>query len=125
MPRRSSVWALRGLLCLNLLILLGGCERTAPVPDAATIAALRPDNPHLSEIYATACMACHTMPDSGAPQTGMVSQWQPRLAKGMPTLLQNVVQGLNGMPAGGQCFACTTADYEALIRFMSQPPAAP
>jgi len=117
--------ALRGLLYLSFLIPLAACEKAAPVPDAATIVALRPQDSRLSEIYTTACLACHTMPDSGAPQTGVASQWQPRLAKGMPTLLQNVVQGLNGMPAGGQCFACTTTDYEALIRFMSQPPAAP
>jgi cytochrome c5 len=117
-----ALWA---LLCLNFLILLTACEKAVPVPDAAVIAAMRPDDPRLSEIYATACMACHTVSDSGAPQTGVASQWQPRLAKGMPTLLQNVVQGLNGMPAGGQCFACTTTDYEALIRFMSAPPTAP
>lgn len=124
MPKSSSMRALQALLCLNFLILLAACNKAEPAPDAAIIAALRPEDPHLSELYATTCMACHTMPDSGAPQTGLVSQWQPRLAKGMPALLQNVVQGLNGMPAGGQCFACTTAEYEALIRFMSQPPAA-
>ena len=61
------------------------------------------------------------MPDSGAPLTGVTAQWKPRLDKGMPVLLRNVVEGVNGMPAGGQCFACTTDDYEALIRFMSQP----
>lgn len=121
MPTPSCVQALRGLLCLSVLA-LGACGRKdAPPPDAATIAALRPADPRLAEIYETACQACHTMPDSGAPLTGVATQWKPRLDKGMPVLLRNVVEGVNGMPAGGQCFACTTDDYEALIRFMSQP----
>lgn len=123
MPLRMR--ALTGLLCLPVLVLgLTSCERSdPPVPDAATIAALRPSDARLAEIYATSCMACHTTPDSGAPQTGVAAQWKDRLAKGMPALLKNVLEGVNGMPAGGQCFACQPADYEALIRFMSQPPA--
>ncbi|AUN32404.1 c-type cytochrome [Niveispirillum cyanobacteriorum] len=117
-----SVRALRGFLCLAFLG-LGACgQKEAPPPDAATIAALRPADPRLAEIYAASCLACHTMADSGAPLTGDGEQWKPRLNKGMSVLLKNVVEGVNGMPAGGQCFACTPEDYTALILFMSQPP---
>lgn len=116
------VRALRGLLCLAFLGLCACGRKDAPPPDAATIIALRPADPRLAEIYAASCLACHTTADSGAPMTGMEEQWKPRLNKGMPTLLKNVVEGVNGMPAGGQCFACTPEDYTALILFMSQPP---
>lgn len=117
-----SVRALRGLLCLAFLC-LGACgQKETPPPDATIIAALRPADPRLAEIYGTSCLACHTMADSGAPMTGDVEQWKPRLNKGMPTLVKHVVEGVNGMPAGGQCFACTPEDYTALILFMSQPP---
>lgn len=125
-PRPSGAW-LRPLV-LPILVCLGpgACGPTeAPVPSPAVIAAARPADARLAGIYATACHACHTTADSGAPLTGVPAQWHDRLAKGMPAVLTNVVQGLNGMPAGGQCFACTPADYEALIRFMSSPPAAP
>ncbi len=45
--------------------------------------------------------------------------WEPRWAKGVPALLKSTVGGLGGMPAGGQCFACSQADYEGLIRFLA------
>lgn len=119
--------ALVGFLCLPVLcVVLAGCDREGPpAPDPAIIATLRPADARLADIYATSCLACHTTPDSGAPQTGHAAQWKDRLAKGMPALLKNVVEGINGMPAGGQCFACAPADYEALIRFMSQPAGTP
>jgi cytochrome c5 len=34
-------------------------------------------------------------------------------------LLKSTVGGLGGLPPGGQCFACSAGDYEALIRFMA------
>ncbi|WP_114393818.1 c-type cytochrome [Oleisolibacter albus] len=125
LPRLSGAWlrplALPVLACLALCA-CGPAEAPRPTPEV--IAAVRPADARLAEIYATACHACHTTPDSGAPLTAVPAQWRDRLAKGMPAVLTNVVQGLNGMPAGGQCFACTPADYEALIRFMSSPPSA-
>ena len=40
-------------------------------------------------------------------------------SKGMPALLKSTVGGLGGMPAGGQCFACSTGDFEGLIAFLA------
>ena len=56
---------------------------------------------------------------ANAPLTGDRTAWKPRLAKGESTLLQSVLTGFNGMPAGGQCFTCTPHDYDALIAFMA------
>lgn len=102
---------------------LAACGPSAPAPSPAEIVAraatLTPSDARLAGLYTQSCQACHAHADTGAPLVGDVAAWKPRLAKGMPTLLQNVVSGVGGMPAGGQCFACSAADHEALIKFMS------
>ncbi len=105
------------------LLFLAACSAPTPAPTAQEIiaraATLAPSDARLADLYAQSCQACHAHAESGAPLTGDVAAWKPRLAKGKPTLLQNVVGGIGGMPAGGQCFACSAADHEALILFMS------
>ena len=59
------------------------------------------------------------MADTGAPLTGDRVQWDVRWKKGEATLLNSAINGLGGMPAGGQCFACSPDDYKALIAFMA------
>jgi cytochrome c5 len=83
---------------------------------AATAA---PSDERLAMLYKQSCKACHSIENSGAPLVGDHSQWDTRWNKGVPVLLQNVVAGFNGMPASGQCFACTAADFEALIAFLA------
>ncbi len=111
---------------IALLVALGwlaACGAPAPAFTVQEIIArapmLAPSDARLAGLYAQSCQACHAHADAGAPLVGDAAAWKPRLAKGMPTLLQNVVGGVGGMPAGGQCFACTAGDYEALITFMS------
>ena len=65
------------------------------------------------------CSNCHTFGLGGAPQVGEVSDWEPRLAKGIETLLASVKNGFGGMPAGGRCGDCSDDDYRAIILFMS------
>jgi cytochrome c5 len=45
--------------------------------------------------------------------------WDPRWAKGLDTLTGHAILGFQSMPAGGQCAACTPADYRAIIRVMA------
>ncbi|MEK9712583.1 MAG: c-type cytochrome [Thalassolituus sp.] len=71
--------------------------------------------------YAQACAACHAMGVAGAPKAFDAAAWEPRLAKGMDTLVNSVTKGLNAMPAGGLCFDCTAEQYQALIKHMSTP----
>ena len=106
------------------VMLVGGCQSSTPpaAPSGEALAraqAMTPSDAKLAGLYAQSCKACHTVPDTGAPLAGDRAAWDPRWAKGLPTLLQSTVGGLNGMPAGGQCFACTPADYEALITFLA------
>lgn len=71
--------------------------------------------------YQASCFACHSTGATGAPKSHDVAAWQPRLAKGMPALVESVKKGLNAMPPTGLCAKCTDAEYTALIEFMSQP----
>jgi cytochrome c5 len=86
---------------------------------AVRAATLRPADERLAALYDHSCRACHANAQANAPLTGDRAAWLSRLKKGRPELLRNVLTGFNGMPPGGQCFTCTTADFEALIAFMS------
>jgi cytochrome c5 len=104
---------------LAIVLALAACGQDQPTPSAAELATRHPADPHLDSLYQTSCKACHANPESGAPPVGFAQAWKPRLAKGDAVLLAHVVEGFNGMPAGGQCFSCTSDDYRALIRFLA------
>ncbi|MEJ0047697.1 MAG: c-type cytochrome [Rhodospirillales bacterium] len=84
---------------------------------------MMPPDPRLAGLYRASCQNCHGHPESGAPPAGYHFAWDKRWAQGLKILLSHTVGGYNGMPAGGQCFACTEADYASLIRFMAARPA--
>ncbi|MEQ8262472.1 c-type cytochrome [Pseudohaliea sp.] len=71
--------------------------------------------------YNKACAVCHAAGVAGAPKTHDAAAWEPRLAKGMDTLVASVKNGLNAMPPKGMCFDCTDEEYQELITFMSSP----
>lgn len=109
----AGVWLLAGLV---------GCS-TGPQPTAADVAraaALRPADAALAEKYERSCMVCHSQLAAQASLTGFAPQWQPRLRQGMERLLQHAQQGLNAMPAGGQCADCSPEELRALIDFMAK-----
>jgi cytochrome c5 len=112
----------RSFAACALLALLAGCggpPPSSPAQIAARARELRPGDAHLAELYERSCKACHAEPRANAPLAGDRAAWKARLAKGRTALLQSVLAGVNGMPAGGQCFTCTPGDYEALIGFMA------
>lgn len=109
-------------LILSLALASAACGNAPTAPDAPAVAraaALQPGDARLALLYAQSCQGCHAQGAAGAPLTGFHGQWDARWRKGMPALLNSTVSGLNGMPAGGQCFSCTREDYEALIGFMA------
>jgi cytochrome c5 len=81
---------------------------------------LAQDDADLQARYGKSCAVCHAAGAAGAPKTGAVEEWEPRLAKGMDTLVQSVQNGLNAMPPKGMCFDCSPAQYEALIEYMAR-----
>lgn len=71
--------------------------------------------------YQSSCFACHFSGAAGAPKTGDAAAWEPRLAKGMDTLVASVRNGMGAMPPTGLCASCSDEDYKALIEFMASP----
>ena len=69
--------------------------------------------------YNKSCAVCHNTGAANAPKTGDAAAWEPRMAKGMETLLQSVHNGLNAMPPKGMCFDCTDDEYKELITYMA------
>jgi len=96
---------------------LAGCAPKAAAPvDRASLA---PADPHLAALYEGACKTCHVTADSGAPLVQDEAAWAPRWKQGEAVLLDHVIQGYRGMPALGQCAACTPDDLKGLIRFLA------
>ena len=72
------------------------------------------------QIYNTKCAACHASGAAGAPRTGDVDAWVPRLAKGVDVLYVSAIKGLGGMPAGGLCGpkGCSEDEIKAAVDHM-------
>ncbi|AKA23865.1 c-type cytochrome [Pseudomonas chlororaphis] len=108
----------RVALWLALGGLLAACgDPPAPPPTAAV--QQMPGDPALARLYDSSCKLCHANPASGAPLTGDVAAWQPRIALGADTLLDHSINGYQGMPPMGLCMQCSEEQFLALIRFMS------
>ncbi|MGA0935682.1 MAG: c-type cytochrome [Pseudohongiellaceae bacterium] len=72
------------------------------------------------QIYNTYCVACHGSGANNAPVLGDAAMWQPRLEKGMDTLYENAINGLNNnaMPAKGLCMACSDEAIMATVDYL-------
>jgi cytochrome c5 len=95
---------------------LAGCNDSTPT----TLKPVALDQ-RLTDIYQRTCIACHTVPDSGAPQSHNLAAWAPRLKQDDALLLAHMVDGFGGMPPLGQCMECTADDLMALMHFMAAP----
>lgn len=115
----------KSALTLLLIAMLAACGKSSPPGEPAntTVAAAavtaEPADPKLAKVFDQTCKACHTHLGTGAPQAGDRKAWEPRLAQGMPTLLQHAISGYKGMPPMGSCMDCSETDFEALIKFMA------
>ena len=76
------------------------------------------DGFEVERVYMQSCWACHNSGAAGAPKVGVAADWAPRVEKGMDTLLQNAINGVNAMPAKGLCFTCTDDDLRDLVQYM-------
>ncbi|GAP74724.1 MULTISPECIES: c-type cytochrome [Pseudoalteromonas] len=97
-------------------------KRLQPVGDVylageTAAADAAPSGPRSGEqVYQAACFACHGSGALGAPKTA--ADWEPRLAKGMDTLLDHAINGFNAMPPRGTCMDCSDEEIQAAIDFM-------
>lgn len=112
-------------LLLGAAIGLAACGEEPQTAEerAAIIAAAEtrvPSDPILAEKYERACQACHADPANGAPLSGDVRAWTPRMeARGAEGLLQSTLNGFEGMPPLGACPDCGIDDFENLIAFLA------
>lgn len=89
------------------------------VADTAKPVQLQPSDADLASLYQQSCFACHGTGAGGAPRSGNVDDWAPRVAQGMDALLDHTIDGLRGMPPLGMCGACGEEEFVALIEFMT------
>lgn len=82
--------------------------------------AAEPTGPRSGEqVYQASCFGCHGTGAMGAPKAH-TAEWEPRLAKGMDTLLNHAINGFNAMPPRGTCMNCSDDEIKAAIEFMTK-----
>lgn len=70
------------------------------------------------QVYNTACLACHATGAAGAPKTGDVADWAPRIAQGADVLFEHAMKGFKGMPPKGGSPQLTEKNITDAIEFM-------
>ena len=68
-------------------------------------------------LYKQACMVCHAAGVAGAPKLGDKAAWAPRIAQGMPAMVQSAIKGKGAMPPKGGSSA-SDADLRAAVEYM-------
>ena len=69
-------------------------------------------------VYNAFCFACHATAINEAPLFGSLEQWQPRIDKGMETLVAASLAGFDLMPPMGACIDCTENEMRNAIQYM-------
>lgn len=72
----------------------------------------------IKERYNQYCRLCHDQGLAGAPKIGKKSDWAPRIAQGIETLVQHSIQGYKAMPPKGTCVDCTDEEMKKLVEYM-------
>lgn len=70
------------------------------------------------EIVQKTCNACHGTGVMNAPKTGNGADWNPRIKKGIDTLVKNAINGIGMMPAKGANPALSDAEIKAAVEHM-------
>ncbi|HMW18820.1 MAG TPA: c-type cytochrome [Accumulibacter sp.] len=69
-------------------------------------------------VYNAVCMACHASGAAGAPKAGDKAAWAPRIATGMPALLESATKGKNAMPPKGGVTDLSDAELKAAVEHL-------
>ncbi len=72
-------------------------------------------------VYNKTCIQCHGADSAtaGSPKVTHDAEWAPRIAKGMPMLLDHAINGFNAMPARGGNPTLTDDELARAIAFMT------
>lgn len=97
-------------------------DSIAPVGSfSATTVAAAPDvaaAPLSAEQVYTSCAACHDSGTLSAPITGDAASWATRVAKGIDTLYENAINGINNMPAKGGNASLSDDEIRLAVDYM-------
>jgi cytochrome c5 len=85
---------------------------------AAPAAGGKPAAAEGKKVFDSTCTACHSTGVAGAPKVGDKTQWGPRIAQGMDTLLQSALKGKGAMPPKGGNASLSDAQVRAAIEYM-------
>ena len=68
-------------------------------------------------LYKQACVVCHASGVANAPKFGDKAAWAPRIAQGVPALVQTVVTGKGAMPPKGGT-AASEPEIRSAVEYM-------
>jgi cytochrome c5 len=95
-----------------------------PAPAATTPTATTPAAPQTAAaggageaLYKQTCMMCHAAGVANAPKFGDKAAWAPRIAQGVPVLVQHAISGKGAMPPKGGSSA-SEADIRSAVEYM-------
>ncbi|MFZ4536473.1 c-type cytochrome [Propionivibrio sp.] len=71
------------------------------------------------ELVKTHCQNCHASGMDGAPRIGNLTDWAPRLNKGLDVLVQSSIRGHKAMPARSGMNNLSDADMKAAVSYMA------
>ena len=69
-------------------------------------------------VYNTVCAGCHGAGVLGAPKFGDKAAWGPRIAQGMPTLVNHAINGIRSMPPRGGAASLSDDEVKAGVQYM-------
>ena len=99
-----------------------GVDAPAAVTGANDAAQADPDLTLGNNIYSSKCFTCHSSGVAGAPKLGDQTDWRPRIAQGMDTLLEHATTGFKGsagyMPPKGGYSTLSNAELSAAVAYM-------
>ena len=70
------------------------------------------------KIYEETCSACHANAAIGAPVVGDVDRWKEVLEKGLDTVYENGINGINAMPPKGGNMDLSDAKFKEVVDYM-------
>ena len=105
-------------------VYMPGEEASASAPVVQTATDPEPVQTAMTgpQVYNSACIACHGNGVGGAPVTGDVAAWSPRIAQGIDVLYDHAINGFQGsagvMIAKGGRMDLSDAEVEDAVDYM-------
>ncbi len=98
---------------------VAAAEPAAAAPAAAEAPAAEAAPFDAAATYQSSCFACHGTGAAGAPKLGDKAAWEPRIAKGIDTLVNHAINGFNAMPPKGGNMQLTEEQIRAIVEYMT------